>query len=122
MNTLTIAVPVSADLISSIIETAVEGGIDYWAESCKYQSERKDGETLIVGALIREIDEKKVLELTPLKIVLAIQKILDGEIQINEDYRKSIWSAIVENDPCHFDAADTDCILQVALFDEIRYG
>lgn len=67
-----------------------------------------------------EIGEAKLIDAAA--IAEAIGKILSGKVQISSSTAGYIASGLREDDGGDIDAEAADCIVQVAMFDEIRYG
>ena len=131
----------NALFLSDVIITAVEGGIGYWSRCVKYDhgtpdtvewSERDEKRHPAV-AVIREMNEdesgykKERLEVTNAVIGRAFKKIMDKKVEIpyaSDKWRKRMVAAYwdKENGAGDIDSCDADCIVQIGLFGEVRYG
>lgn len=118
---LHIRVPVMPQLVSDILETAVAGGIDYWLSRITVARNKQldQIENILVKPDERDSDFKLIDHPTA---VYAIQRLLEGEVEVSETIKQSIYQAVVENDASYIDADGADVIVQVAAFGEIVYG
>lgn len=122
MQDLHVKVPVTDQLVSNIFETALHDSIDYWCEEIGVASVKVNGETRIQSLSVREEDEDLTIIVTASMVVEAIQKLLEGEVKVNNEIKSSIYKAVTENDAGYIDATAADVIVQVAAFNEIVYG
>ena len=110
------------EFLTDVLSTAVEGGIGYWANVHAYRwtpenpAERhatvRDHQTAR-GAEIRvDLDA----------LASAIRKIVAGEVNLADDYRRRIQLATRENDCGELDSLDCDAIFQVAALGDVIYG
>ena len=135
MTTVTITIPleVTDQQCADIFCTAIEGGIGYWSQCRKIV--RKLAPALsdndladYVSCELAELnDDESGYDWTrPIK--LDYDAIRRGISRICTDDRFSHLRAAVVNDirdndvGCYIDADVADCIVQIGLFDEIRYG
>lgn len=115
-------IKVTQEDIDDIMCSALEGGINYWC--CKaevvgdylgeYASEQiSRGGTL----LLHDAEEDEVYELT-------LEKLLDGIGQAYEGnwFEDYGWCDGNVIDTCQVDAEVADCIVQLALFNELVFG
>ena len=112
-----IEIEVPTGLALDVMETACYSSISYWATYRTYRSngsivrifdiKDREGETEIPKSSIEAKD-----------IMGAIKKIVEGDIQIAEH----IKTTIATFDPCNIDAEAADCIVQVAVFNEVIFG
>ena len=102
------------------IITAVEGGINYWAEIVTYQL---NGDK-VTSCWVRdyECDDDTPKELSVDVIADGIRKLLNGKAKLNRTTLNELRRAVAENDAGYVDAAVADAVAQVALFNEIVYG
>lgn len=127
---MSFSVVVTPDDIDVIMATALEGGINYWADQAKVQEEKrvadwgheqiaKDGELLIRVIEPFDQDDTKWY-------VLTKEKFLNGLAEYLKDPKYSDCLEFVNHelriDTCYIDAVVADCIIQYALFGEIVYG
>jgi hypothetical protein len=117
------------EFLWNVFVTAMEGGVNYWAEVGDYHWSTGDGDTEDhekFGALLTEwdddgqlIDEHKVSLPT---IQRGIARIVHGDELVSEDRRETIITASFLNDATDIDADLADCIVQAGLFGELVYG
>lgn len=109
--------------------TAIEGGIDYWAEinfTEKQMSE--DPETkddwYYISASIYETDGALEHLVTADTIKLGIDRIVSDANPVHSRYSEACREAMrdPENSGVWIDADVADIIVQVGLFGEARYG
>lgn len=126
--------------VQDIIDIAREGGINYWAISPNDEEfaglpEGKE-HTIVEGSEphpifpfddVREVDAVHYLSKDDIR--LAYTKLLDpGQEYVNGElhgYILDSWRDRTEKDGIdagHIDASAADVIVQVACFDEVRYG
>ncbi len=108
--------------IADIIVTILEGGSNYWLGLDNTQPEYKDKpkDVSLSEWTASLLLDKKVIYLYDIedkseKWTLTLDKLIKG-IQQNANERPD--NSNIES----FDADDTDCIIQYALFDKIVYG
>jgi hypothetical protein len=116
------SIKVTAEDIDDIMCSALEGGITYWC--CKadvvgdYLGEYASEQISRGGTLkLHDAEENEVHELTLQKFLRGIQLAAEGNYY--EDYEWVIGDGI---DTCNVDAEVADCIIQLALFDEVVFG
>jgi hypothetical protein len=112
-----------ATLFEYLIEDAGMA-IGYWAESAVHDS-NKQTYTITVDVWTDVGFETKVL--TYKNLYEATQKIADGEVSINPRTKAVCQQIIsdptdVDYDDVDYDAEDADCIVQVAMFDDVLFG
>ena len=119
---ITKSVKVTAEDIDDIMCSALEGGINYWC--CKaevvgdYLGEYPSVQISRGGTLkLHDAEEDEVYELT-------LEKFLNGiELAIQHNYFAEYgWCNGNELDTCQVDAEVADCIIQLALFDDVIFG
>lgn len=117
--------------LADIIVGAVEGGTGYWALVSEYKHDTPENTRATLheedadGGLTGRGDNHYSsfpLMLTPSQVALALERIRQGGIEINEALRLNIMAAEDENNAGRIDAEDADVIAQIALFGEIVYG
>ncbi|WMI34794.1 hypothetical protein SEA_MARAV_72 [Streptomyces phage Marav] len=123
--------------VQDIIDTAAYGGITYWAmepseeefaglpEGKEYTIVEGIDDTSFGGD--REVDSVNYLSKDDVR--LAFAKLLDpGQEYVNRElhgYILDAWRDRTDEDGIeagHIDAGAADVIVQVAIFDEVRYG
>lgn len=126
--------------VQDIVDIAREGGINYWAISATSEEVAglPDGKeyTIVEGVEPHPIfafdDKREVDSVTYLSkndVRLAYARLLDpGQEYVNReihDYILDSWrDRTMEDgiDAGHIDAGAADAIIQVACFDDVRYG
>jgi hypothetical protein len=126
---------VMLEFAEQILVTAVEGGIDYWAQIHKI--EEKDGRYDLVVISDREGEGNSE---NPMRYGLFPSRIIGGFVDLaaktenadkmsRNNYERLVRQfkiAMLEKDPenldCNFDAEDGDCFVQWLIFDKIVYG
>jgi hypothetical protein len=121
--------------LADILVNAVEGGINYWAETKNYHWSKRDEDGEIsseyaddVYVDIREKDYATEKEETPWFRVKAeslergIEKIKDPNFQINPQIAKQVLYSDHFSDAGDIDTEIADVIVQATMFGEIVYG
>lgn len=118
-------------LLSGVLETAHEGGINYWALVSDWQMadnpEAQDDldRRLLLSFKVRDIEDpahSEVHEIDHEKLAFAIQQVLDSNAMLRKDIRESIVRSVMAGDAGDIDAEAADCLVQIALFGSIVYG
>jgi hypothetical protein len=108
--------------IDDIMVSALEGGITYWCGRAevvgKYLGEYASEQIARGGSLILHDAENGDAD------ELTLQKFLKGvQMAINQNYYSDYgWFTGDSIDTCQVDAEVADCIIQLALFDDVIYG
>ena len=118
---------VRVDFLSSIIVTAVEGGIQYWADVKDYIWDDDDDHNLTHASVtIRSNEGDDTLsEWTPVMmstVELGVNRIKGGELRINHEFRKIVALADIDSHAGEIDSEIADCIVQAGLFGKLVYG
>lgn len=121
---------VSDQHCADIMCTALEGGIGYWAQARKIKTLPGDtpGVRDYVSCELAELnnDESGYDWDHPMKLTYGV--IVEGVRRVCTDQRfshlaKGVFDDIAnDNMGCYIDADVADCIVQIGLFNEIRYG
>ena len=117
--------PDRADFLSCVVITAVEGGVNYWAAIKDYQwSKGEDDNFTSASAKVRDVENNggEWHEVTHETVEAGIAKIRTGDVRLNKEILSWILTGDATNDATDIDATAADCIIQVALFDEVVYG
>lgn len=119
--------PERTEFLADILTTAVEGGINYWAEVSDYTWDFDNPGVAFVRVYCIEDDDLTPPEGVPVdieKIAKAIARILNPEIptDLSATNVKMIGDASKENDAGDVDADLADCIMQVAVLGDVIYG
>lgn len=125
---VTIQVPLtfSAQDLSDILCTAVEGGIGYWSTITR-GLRTPDLDYIEVDLYETEEEEGAIYEVTLNTIARGMQLIIKHHNCIECTPRCGLqadgtYEAIITGDVGMIDSSDADNILQAGLFDEIIYG
>lgn len=117
------------ELYASIITTAVEGGINYWARvgdyewSFKWHGDDKDDASVTVYEYGDDTEPASVHKVTTDTIAHAFTVLKKGPVKyLGEATRKRYIGAQFVPDEADLDAGDADNILQIGLFGELVYG
>ena len=127
----------------SIVCTAAEGGVNYWATIAGYKWMVRDEDGKVIDgegggllfcddthALLRDAeDEDEVgepMRLDGPAIVRGLAKLADGSVRgcspsSEPSWARALHMVLAGEDP-DLDAGDADCIAQAALLGEIVYG
>lgn len=110
--------------ISDIVDTACEGGINYWCARVNGTFKVNVEESTPVAWDFYEIDAKRPIHVTAELLRKTLDDILTGRIDCDEALSQSVADALVEPEDIgvYIDAAYADCIVQFACFGEQRYG
>lgn len=114
---LTIKHTIDDELLNSIIITAIEGGINYWANI----TDTGDSFNWQIEGTEETKDDFWPLILNPQGVLRGLEK-LCKEQYCNQRIYDYIMHAIADNDGSHIDADAADVIVQVALFNKLVYG
>ena len=116
------SIKVTAEDIDDIMCSALVGGINYWCNEIevvgKWLGECASEQISRGGVLLlHDAEEDEVYELT-------LEKLLNGIKQAAEEnfYAEYEWVLGDGIDTCQVDAEVADCIIQLALFNEIVFG
>ena len=111
------------EIITMMLTDMIEAGeINYWATNVK-ALRGNDEHGMIISATLQEFDEDtgkplpKVHRVNIATIKDAIQKILDGKVEIRSDIKKSM-----ADEDWDYDGESGDVVIQVACLGEIVYG
>jgi hypothetical protein len=113
-----------ATFLAEILITAVETGIDYWADISEYHW-HDDGEHTRATAKVKPSEANGPAawhSLTVETIEKGIAKVKEPGFQINDTLRRDILGGDTDNEAGLIDADGADVIVQAALFGEIVYG
>lgn len=127
------------EFLADVITTAVEGGINYWAQVLEYRwyTPTLDGGSAEPGpngtanayvTLTDLEDPDEQYDITVDSIARALSMIrasLKGGGRPkgwNRTDAMRVLAASSANDAGDIDSADADCVLQYAIFDEVVYG
>ena len=129
--------PERQDFLNTIIITAVEGGINYWASVQAYEHTPVAWANVVPVADLEEDEDPLEYHLSPAKVEIAVNRILRAVVCSDAELPKyfpkhqaeALVIASMANDPCpdvsgamDIDADFADSIVQVALFGEVVYG
>ena len=110
--------------LACVLVTAVEGGVNYWAEVREYRVvEGEDRLFVSVSVEIRDAEGEGEWQAVTLDTVeKGIAKIKTREIRLNREIVAEVL--LGDRDPKYadIDATAADCIIQAGLFGDIVYG
>ena len=109
------------DYLASVITTAVEGGIGYWAEHRNYLWNWDDDRNLTaasVEVLERPDGDWQAVSLATIRKGIQVLK----KLEMNRDLKAALLVSEAENDAGEVDAELADLIVQAGLFGKIVYG
>lgn len=108
-----------------VLTTAVEGGINYWAQVKTYDWS-EDGETVATvrdaGFEDGEPGEWVVVDRAKLRHAVAVIMDKSSDLDLSDFHRGNIAQAYRENDAGYLDAFDADAVVQVAVLGNVIYG
>src|SRR5689334_10870701 len=112
-----IKVEITAEEAKSILTTALESGmIDYWVG--QYTTIQRDSQNMVKYVGIEEEDDAATRHIiNPVSIQIGVSKVFQPGFEIS---RAMLASIIV--DAKAVDGETADCIIQAALFGELKYG
>jgi len=125
------------EFLFDVLVSAVEGGIDYWAEIKDYEWGSNEGPYKLgwslpdgergsyARATVREADDYEVgswHDLTPATIECGITRLATGNYRLNPEMLDCITEGSTANDAGNIDSLCADAIVQVALLNELVYG
>ena len=110
------------DFLASILVTAVEGGINYWAETRSYNFVEKDRNFTAAFAEVRELPTGNWRPLTLDVVAEGVRLIKLGGVRVNRSILYGVLAGALEYDASEIDAEAADVIVQAGLFGQIVYG
>lgn len=117
LTKITVVAEVTPEFLTSIMEIAWEGGIDYWETQAPRFKLGPDGKPyLIVFG-----EEGVPCKVTHETLAKALQTVCAGRL-VRSDIANSVRLAVNENDAGHIDAEAADVLVQIAAFNDIVYG
>jgi hypothetical protein len=117
------------ELLHAIFTTALEGGIGYWSSCSKYRWSTDGGQTVDYLSFHAEIHETE--EDGEPQHCIDRQVVIRGYNRATSpEWRDRLrWSSgekpplvVTDDSDWDFDAGDADMIVQLGLFNEVRYG
>lgn len=114
-----------ATLGQDILTTAVEGGIGYWFQI--HESKRTDELDWVEVEGHELSDDESGFDgprhtIKSTQLEKAARKIVTGEVQLRSDLRDAVTRMMRDRDASYIDADSADCIVQVAVFGDTKYG
>ena len=125
---VTVSVNVTDKLVSDFLMTAFDshyGSANYWAN---YLSREGNNASDILDEIwysvkFREPDEDDTIhEVNANKVVDAISKILNNEVQVSDYLVEYLRQAVANDDAGYADGDVADVVVQVATFGNVVYG
>jgi len=118
-----------------VMTNFVESGYSQWFMNLDYKRKDVEADELdIIEMSFEEFDEgtmqplldddgnRHVFTITPEKVIAAMQKISNGDVEISPTVQARIHESLVDRDYANMDAETDDCIVQVACFGTLVYG
>lgn len=125
MHKFTIEHEVSDEFLADILITAVEGGINYWAQVESYTHSRGPEYT---RAMLTPADGEaggwpaKHVVLDTTVVLTGLQRVLGHKVGCGEEVMNWIVSGSLNDDAGEIDADAADVIVQAGIFGELVYG
>jgi hypothetical protein len=109
---------ITDDFITYTLQTACEGGINYWAQDMKINTER---------GVVRLVHDSEDCETTKttfgyVDVVNAIRLILEGRVGVRKDLVDLLRDGVIDNDAGMVDTELADVIVQATVFGELVFG
>lgn len=127
-KTITFEVPDA--VCATIMCSALEGGIGYWAQADKIKQDAA-GDYVSCSLCECDADESfdwpaarkdgRVRPLNYAAIRRGIQRVLSGAVRVRRDLLGQVATTGIAGE-CDVDADAADCIVQAGLLSELRYG
>lgn len=114
-----------------VMTNFVESRYSQWFMNLDYKRKNVEADELdIIEMSFEEFDEdtmqplepRRVFVITPEKVIAAMNKISNGEVEISPVVQERIHESLVDRDYANMDAETDDCIIQIACFDALVYG
>jgi hypothetical protein len=121
IDPITVQVTPSLQLLSDVVTTAVEGGINYWSQMIKYKWEGLD----FPEAVLLDVADPDGVEhtITPEVVRKGLQlAITPGVCHPQSNTFTSVMSALTQNDAGSIDSDAADNVIQLGLFSKIMYA
>lgn len=118
-QTITIHHTLTDEFLSDIFHTASHRAIDYWGtitggwDSGRIEYLEIEDNEDVAGAQFK-VDQAA--------LAAAIQKVLNGEVEVSERIRGYIQADVLNPDSTQIDSDAADVLIQVACFNEVVYG
>ena len=115
-----VRLPVEDQFLADILSTAVEGGINYWAQVVVYKWTEGPEHT---KAEILEVDSSNAHFTIGLDVIAeGIQRVLGNDHSVSKETVGYVLAGVREQDAGEIDSIAADVIVQFGLFDELRYA
>ena len=122
---MTTRTPERTEFLIDILNTAAEGGVNYWANVRGYRWDLTKHPIENIGMEIQDIEAEPdhTWHTVNLDTIDAgIDRILTEEVPyLSDDMRRCIEDSVGDLDASNLDADAADTIVQVALFGEVVY-
>lgn len=119
-------IPVSSEFLNDVLITAIEGGVNYWAEIEDYETLTcGDCNLTIATAKLREHeaeDDAGWYTINDDTIVTGYRRMTHPEAIVNSQLRDEVTAAVKEDDAGQLDIEHADVLVQFAVFSQIVYG
>lgn len=122
MQTITLDLKVDNVFAASVLDTALTGGIDYWAdhEILQYSEESEPTVTYLTDCTGEDCEDlPKYVDLDVIRLGIKRALVIDA---CRQDIRETILTAVASDDVGQIDAEAADVIVQLGLFDDVVFG
>ena len=115
----------SDEILSTTIITAVEGGINYWAQVSNYKWDLDD--PTVTSVRVHEVEAEHGEyeaghDIGLDEIAKGMERMLQPEAKIARRIKDTLLTAINSDDGGDIDAEVADCVMQFAVLGELVYG
>lgn len=122
---VSLGIDVTDDLLASTLITAVEGGINYWAQVSNYKWDLQDPTVASVRVHEVEADHGQFelghdVDLDD--ILRGINLMLQKDAKVSSTLKDTLLRAVFEDEAGDIDADIADCVMQFAVLGELVYG
>ena len=115
---ITSTIEVTASYVQDIFTTAIEGGVNYWADIESYQW--NDDKPAEFKAVLLAIASR--WGGTPVKYHVDLAVMMKGLTRYAETYGVARLASLLDPDFGDYDAIDADMIVQFGIFGKVVYG
>lgn len=123
---VTTVIEIDKQFLHDVFVTAMEGGVDYWAELEKYKWSLPDSDFIPdldgFAATIRDFEDDVTYTVNRDVILQGIANILHDKVNYTTSdwwVKGKVFAALAANDASNIDATLANVIVQAGLFSEI---
>lgn len=114
------------EILSDTINTAVEGGINYWADIISYKHTEgieHTTATIRIKDELRDDEHDKDHYVVDVEVIkTGLVRLLTGEVSVSSWIMSYLHQSLDDNSAYMIDADAADCIVQAGLLGEVRFG